>query len=158
MANKEIKSLKITDKNGQSYTQNIKKNGAGVDTSDFALKSELDEFDAEAYKEELGYSWQRVLTEPFYSLKCETGFRIIIKGIASLFSSYQMLFVITSIFLIYCFFNATRNYSVFYCISVMVFMTDSFAARAASLVQHGTPKQCSTISLILQREHEQIFL
>lgn len=82
---------------------------------------------AEAYKEALGYSWQRVLTEPFYSLKCETGFRIIIKGIASLFSSYQMLFVITSIFLIYCFFNATRNYSVFYCISVMVFMTDSFA-------------------------------
>ena len=51
MANKEIKSLKITDKNGQSYTLSVPANGAGVDTSDFALKSELDEFDTEAYKE-----------------------------------------------------------------------------------------------------------
>ena len=53
MANKEIKSLKITDKNGQSYTLSVPKNGANVDTSDFALKSELDEFDPEAYKSEL---------------------------------------------------------------------------------------------------------
>lgn len=51
MANKEIKSLKITDKSGQSYTLSVPANGAGVDTSDFALKSELDEFDTEAYKE-----------------------------------------------------------------------------------------------------------
>lgn len=51
MANKEIKSLKITDKNGQSYTLSVPANGANVDTSDFALKSELDEFDTEAYKE-----------------------------------------------------------------------------------------------------------
>ena len=51
MANKEIKSLKITDKSGQSYTLSVPKNGANVDTSDFALKSELDEFDTEAYKE-----------------------------------------------------------------------------------------------------------
>lgn len=51
MANKEIKSLKITDKNGQSYTLSVSANGANVDTSDFALKSELDEFDTEAYKE-----------------------------------------------------------------------------------------------------------
>ena len=53
MANKEIKSLKITDKNGQSYTLSVPANGANVDTSDFALKSELDEFDTEAYKSEL---------------------------------------------------------------------------------------------------------
>lgn len=51
MANKEIKSLKITDKSGQSYTLSVPANGANVDTSDFALKSELDEFDTEAYKE-----------------------------------------------------------------------------------------------------------
>lgn len=51
MANKEIKSLKITDKNGQSYTLSVPANGANVDTSDFALKSELDEFDTEAYKD-----------------------------------------------------------------------------------------------------------
>lgn len=51
MANKEIKSLKITDKNGQSYTLSVPKNSANVDTSDFALKSELDEFDTEAYKD-----------------------------------------------------------------------------------------------------------
>lgn len=51
MANKEIKSLKITDKSGQSYTLSVPANGANVDTSDFALKSELDEFDPEAYKE-----------------------------------------------------------------------------------------------------------
>ena len=51
MANKEIKSLKITDKNGQSYTLSVQANGANVDTSDFALKSELDEFDTEAYKD-----------------------------------------------------------------------------------------------------------
>ena len=53
MANKEIKSLKITDKSGQSYTLSVPANGANVDTSDFALKSELDEFDPEAYKSEL---------------------------------------------------------------------------------------------------------
>ena len=53
MANKEIKSLKITDKNGQSYTLSVPKNGANVDTSDFALKSELDEFDINAYKNEV---------------------------------------------------------------------------------------------------------
>ncbi|MCI7247425.1 MAG: hypothetical protein MR481_05830 [Campylobacter sp.] len=51
MANKEIKSLKITDKSGQSYTLSVPANGANVDTSDFALKSELDEFDTEAYKD-----------------------------------------------------------------------------------------------------------
>ena len=51
MASKEIKSLKITDKSGQSYTLSVPANGAGVDTSDFALKSELDEFDTEAYKD-----------------------------------------------------------------------------------------------------------
>ena len=51
MASKEIKSLKITDKSGQSYTLSVPANGAGVDTSDFALKSELDEFDTQAYKE-----------------------------------------------------------------------------------------------------------
>lgn len=51
MASKEIKSLKITDKSGQSYTLSVPANGANVDTSDFALKSELDEFDTEAYKD-----------------------------------------------------------------------------------------------------------
>ena len=50
MANKEIKSLKITDKNGQSYTLSVPANGANVDTSDFALKSELDEFDPKAHE------------------------------------------------------------------------------------------------------------
>ena len=50
MANKEIKSLKITDKNGQSYTLSVPKNGANVDTSDFALKSDLDEFDPKAHE------------------------------------------------------------------------------------------------------------
>ena len=50
MANKEIKSLKITDKNGQSYTLSVPANGANVDTSDFALKSDLDEFDPKAHE------------------------------------------------------------------------------------------------------------
>ena len=50
MANKEIKSLKITDKSGQSYTLSVPKNGANVDTSDFALKSDLDEFDPKAHE------------------------------------------------------------------------------------------------------------
>ena len=82
---------------------------------------------ADAYKEALGYSWKTVLTEPFYSLKCEMVFRLIIKVISCLFSSYQMLFIITSIFLIYCILNATRKYTVFYFVSVMVFLMDSFA-------------------------------
>lgn len=82
---------------------------------------------AEAYKEALGYSWQKVFNESYSSLKSELGFRLIIKGISCLFSSYQMLFVITSGFMIFSVYRAIQKYSVFYWISVMIFVVSSFA-------------------------------
>lgn len=82
---------------------------------------------ADAYKESLGYTWREVLSDHFVSLKSEVGFRLIIKGVSSIFSSYQMLFVLTSIFLIYSFYQATKRYSAFFFISVMVFIVNSFA-------------------------------
>lgn len=82
---------------------------------------------ADAYKEAFKTPWSLVLSEHFYSLKSEVGFRIVIKGLSCLFPSYQMLFVITSGFLIYSFFRATKKYSVFCWMSVLLFLVNSFA-------------------------------
>lgn len=82
---------------------------------------------ADAYKESLGYTLSRVLNDHFFSLKSEVGFRVVIKGISSVFTSYQMLFVLTSIFLISSFYMATKRYSVYIYISVMVFTVSIFA-------------------------------
>lgn len=82
---------------------------------------------ANAYKESFRYTWGNVLSDHFVSLKCEIGFRFIIKGISSIFSSYQMLFVLTSIFLIFSFYQATKRYSVYFFISVLVFTVNSYA-------------------------------
>ena len=82
---------------------------------------------ADAYKESLGYTWDRVLSDHFVSLKSEVGFRIVIKAISSIFSSYQMLFILTSIFLVCSYYKTTKRYSAYFFISVMVFTVNSFA-------------------------------
>ena len=82
---------------------------------------------ADAYKESFSYTWRRILSDHFVSLKSEVGFRLIIKGISSVFSSYQMLFVLTSVFLLLSFYQATKRYSVYFFISVMVFTVNSYA-------------------------------
>ena len=82
---------------------------------------------ANAYKESLGCTWNRVLSDQYVFLKSEVGFRIVIKAISSIFSSYQMLFVLTSVFLTYSYYKTIKRYSAYFFISVMVFTVSSFA-------------------------------
>ena len=80
-----------------------------------------------AYEEALKYPFLRVIDDGFVSLKSEIGFRIIIKIISVFFSSYIWLFIITSGFIIYGFYNATKKFSPIFGLSVMVFVVSHFA-------------------------------
>lgn len=80
-----------------------------------------------AFEESLKYSAERVIDEGFVDLKSEVGFRIIVKLISELFSSYVWLFIITSGFVIYSFYNATKRYSHIYWVSVLVFVVSHYA-------------------------------
>ncbi len=80
-----------------------------------------------AYGEALKYTFSRVVSEGFVSLKSELGFRVIIKIISEIFSSYVWLFLITSGIIIYSFYNATKKYSPIYWLSVMLFVVSHFA-------------------------------
>lgn len=81
---------------------------------------------ARAFDEAQQISWSRVVSIGYENLKTETGFALVIKAISSLFSSGQMLFVLTSAFILSAVYFSIRQYSPIWWVSVFVFMTDSF--------------------------------
>jgi hypothetical protein len=80
----------------------------------------------DAFHEANNVSWRRVVDMGYESFKTETGFALVIKAISSLFSSDQMLFVLTSAFILSAVYFSVRQYSPILWVSVFVFMTDSF--------------------------------
>lgn len=82
---------------------------------------------ASAYQEALKYSLKRVIEDGFETLKSEVGFRILIKSISFFFSSYIMLFIITSGIIIYSFYYTIKKYSRIYWVSVLIFIVCHFA-------------------------------
>jgi len=80
----------------------------------------------DAFYESEKTSWSRVIDIGYETLKTETGFALVIKAISSLFSSDQMLFVLTSAFILSAVYFSIKQYSPIWWVSVFVFMTDSF--------------------------------
>lgn len=83
-------------------------------------------FYVDAFYESDNVSWTRVIGSGYESLKTETGFALVIKAVSSLFSSDQILFILTSVFILYAVYFSVRQYSPILWVSVFVFMTDSF--------------------------------
>ena len=62
----------------------------------------------------------------YETFKTETGFALVIKTISSLFSFDQILFVLTSAFILFAVYHSIKQYSPIFWVSVFVFLTDSF--------------------------------
>ena len=80
----------------------------------------------DAFYESDNVSWTRVLSLGYESLKTETGFALVIKAVSSLFCSDQVLFILTSAFILLAVYFSVRQYSPMSWVSVFVFMTESF--------------------------------
>ena len=83
-------------------------------------------FYVDAFYESDNVSWTRVLSLGYESLKTETGFALVIKAVSSLFCSDQVLFILTSAFILLAVYFSVRQYSPMSWVSVFVFMTESF--------------------------------
>ena len=81
---------------------------------------------ARAFNEAGQISWVRVLNIGYESLKTETGFALVIKLISEFFSSYQVLFILTSAFIISAVCFSIKRYSPILWFSVLVFVIDTF--------------------------------
>ena len=80
----------------------------------------------DAFYEAKNLSWETIYEIGYESFKTETGFAFIIKAVSSLFSNDQVLFFLTSAFLLSAVYFAIRRYSPIWWASVFIFMTDSF--------------------------------
>ena len=79
-----------------------------------------------AFDEAQQISWSRVVSIGYDNLKTETGFALIVKLISSIFHTSQVLFILTSAFIISAVFFAVKKYSPIFWLSVIVFIIDSF--------------------------------
>ena len=80
----------------------------------------------DAFYESKDASWGRVVNMGYETFKTETGFALVVKAISSLFSFDQILFVLTSAFILFAVYYTIKQYSPIFWVSVFVFMTDSF--------------------------------
>lgn len=80
----------------------------------------------DAFYESEYASWGRVINMGYETFKTETGFALVIKTISSLFSFDQILFVLTSAFILFAVYYSIKQYSPIFWVSVFVFLTDSF--------------------------------
>ena len=80
----------------------------------------------DAFYESRNVSWGRVIDMGYETFKTETGFALVIKTISSLFSFDQILFVLTSAFILFAVYHSIKQYSPIFWVSVFVFLTDSF--------------------------------
>lgn len=81
---------------------------------------------ARAFDEAQQISWSRVLSIGYDNLKTETGFALVVKLVSSIFRSSQVLFILTSAFILSAVYFAVKKYSPVFWLSVIVFMIDSF--------------------------------
>ena len=81
---------------------------------------------ARAFDEAGQISWDRVVNVGYESLKTETGFALVIKTISVFFRSSQVLFILTSAFIMLAVYFSIKRYSTIFWLSVLVFMVDTF--------------------------------
>ena len=81
---------------------------------------------AKAFDEAKQVSLSRVVSIGYESLKTEIGFAVVIKVLSSLFQSSQILFFLTSAFILSSVYFTVKKYSPLLWVSVFIFMTDSF--------------------------------